>query len=186
MSKWISDVFGRWSVFIVSGVISTIMFVYLVPNGVATVTANRTLAPGILDEHYLTWTADDARQLYAALGAAGRHAYQMFYLKLDFWFPVMSMTVFYASMLSLAFPQGRRWSWLNLTPILLYASDISENLNHFAMAGSYPILPPIQLAAGPLITLLKYVLITALPVLALLGFIINRKSRLPADVIPRA
>jgi hypothetical protein len=85
ISKWL----GRWSICILFGMIATIMFTVLVPNGVATITANRTLAPRILDEYYLTWSADDARQLFAVLGATGRLAYQLFYLKLDFWFPVI-------------------------------------------------------------------------------------------------
>ncbi len=175
MSKFISKWLGKWSVCIVFGIIATIMFTVLVPGGVAEVTQNRTLAPRILDEYYLTWTADDARHLYAVLGATGRRAYQHFYLKLDFWFPVMSLSLFYAALLSLAFPQGRRMSWLNLTPIAMYFADMSENLNHFMMSGSYPDLPPLQLAIGPYLTLIKYLLITALPIIALVGFAVNRR-----------
>ena len=181
MSKFISKWLGRWSVCIAFGIIATIMFTVLVPGGVAEVTQNRTLAPRILDEYYLTWTADDARHLYAALGATGRRAYQHFYLKLDFWFPVMSLSVFYAALLSLAFPQGRRWSWLNLMPIPMYFSDMAENLNHFMMAGSYPDLPPLQLAIGPYLSLTKYLLITALPVFALIGFAFNRRVNVKPD-----
>jgi hypothetical protein len=173
ISKWL----GRWSICIVFGVIATIMFTALVPNGVATITDNRTLAPKILDEYYLTWSAEDARQLYAVLGATGRRAYQLFYLKLDFWFPVMSLSLFYASLLSLAFPQGTRLSRLNLLTIPMYLSDMGENLNHFMMAGSYPDLPAWQLGIGPFISLIKYLLITVLPVLALFGFWANRRSK---------
>jgi hypothetical protein len=173
ISKWL----GRWSICILFGVIATIMFMVLVPNGVATITANRTIAPRILDEYYLTWSADDARQLFAVLGATGRRAYQLFYLKLDFWFPVMSLSIVYASMLSLAFPQGTRWSHLNLLPIPMYLSDVGENLNHFTMAGSYPDLPAWQLAIGPFLSLTKYVLITALPILALFGFWANWRAK---------
>ena len=107
MSKFMADWLGRWSVCIAFGVIATVMFTVFVPNGVAEVTLNRTLWPKILDEYYPTWNADDARNLYNALGAVGRHAYQLFYLKLDFWFPCLSLSIFYAALLSLAFPQGR-------------------------------------------------------------------------------
>jgi hypothetical protein len=173
LSKWL----GRWRICILFGVVATIMFTVLVPGGVSTITANRTIAPRILDEYYLTWSVDDARQLFAALGATGRRAYQLFYLKLDFWFPVMSLSVFYASLLSLAFPQGTRWSRLNLLPIPMYLSDMAENINHFMMAGSYPDFPAWQLAIGPYISLTKYVLITALPILALFGFWANRGTK---------
>lgn len=181
MSKTISKWLGRWSVCLIFGLIATMMFTVLVPNGVAEVTHNRTLAPRILDEYYLTWTANDARQLYGALGTTGRRAYQHFYLKLDFWFPVMSLSVFYAALLSLAYPQGRRWSWLNLMPIPMYFSDMAENLNHFMMAGSFPDLPPLQLAIGPYLSLTKYLLITSLPFIALLGFVINRRGQVRPD-----
>jgi hypothetical protein len=176
VSKIISRWLGKWSVCIAFGIIATIMFTVLVPGGVAEVTQNRTLVPRILDEYYLTWTAGDARHLYSALGATGRRAYQHFYLKLDFWFPIMSLSVFYAALLSLAFPQGRRGSWLNLMPIPMYLADMSENLNHFMMAGSYPNLPPLQLAIGPYLSLTKYLLITALPIFALIGFAMNRSA----------
>jgi hypothetical protein len=171
LAKWL----GRWPVCIAFGIIATVMFVWLVPNGVDTITAGRTTAPKILDEYYLTWTAQDAQQLFGAIGPAGRLAYQHFYLTLDFWFPVLSLTIFYTSLLSLAFPQGRRLARVNLLPLLMYASDIGENLNHFVMAGTYPQLANWQLLVGPYISLLKYVLITFLPLLALIGFGLNRK-----------
>lgn len=152
------------------------MFTVVVPGGVSEVTLNRTLAPRILDEYYLTWAADDARKLYAALGTTGRSAYRHFYLKLDFWFPVMSLSVFYAALLSLAWPQSRRWSWLNLLPLPMYFADMAENLNHYVMAGSYPDLSPLQLAIGPYLSLIKYLLITAIPVIAMIGFGIDRRA----------
>jgi len=176
MSAWLAKSLGNWAVCALFGLIATVMFTYIVPNGVAEVTANRTLAPKILDEYFLTWSPDDARQLYAALGAGGRHAYQQFYLKLDFWFPVLSLSVFYCSLLSLAFPTGSRLGRLNLLPIILYASDAAENLNHFSMATSYPDLPDLQLTVGPVLSAVKYGLVTALPSIALLGFILRRKS----------
>jgi hypothetical protein len=170
MSIWISRWAGHWPVCIGFGMLATVMFTYLVPNGVADVTVDRTLAPQILDEYYLTWSPDDARQLLAALGAGGRRAYQLFYLKLDFWFPVLSLSVFYAALLSLAFPRGARFGWMNLLPVVMYVSDAVENLNHYSMAGSYPVLAPMSLSIGPYLTLTKYVLITGLPVIALAGF----------------
>ena len=177
MSLWISRWLGRWPVCIAFGVLATVMFAYLVPNAVAEVTANRTLSPRILDEYYPTWTADDARQLFAALGVNGRRAYQQFYLKLDFWFPVLSLSLFYAGLLSLAFPQGLRLAWLNLLAIPMYLSDVTENMNHFSMASSYPNLSALSLTIGPWLTLIKYFLITALPIIALLGFATGWRQR---------
>lgn len=181
MSHTLSRWAGRWWICITFGVISAIMFGYLVPNAVAVVTENRTLAPRILDEYYLTWAVSDARPFFAALGATGREAYQNYYLTLDFWFPVLSLTIFYTALLSLAFPAGRRWAWLNLLPLIMYGCDALENLNHFSMARSFPDLPMWQLQIGPILSFVKYVLITALPMLALIGFWIKRKQERSAE-----
>jgi hypothetical protein len=175
MSNALSNWIGRWWVCVTFGVISTIMFGYLVPNAVAVVTENRTLAPRILDEYYLTWSASDARPFFKALGAAGRAAYQNYYLTLDLWFPVLSLTIFYTALLSLAFPIGKRWAWFNLLPLIMYACDMLENINHYTMAGRFPDLPVWQLQIGPILSLVKYILITALPMLALIGFWLKRK-----------
>jgi hypothetical protein len=177
MSNALSHWLGRWWVCAVFGLISTFMFVYFVPHAVGVVTENRTLVPSILDERYLTWATTDARPLFAALGASGRAAYQSYYLTLDFWFPVLSLTIFYSAMLSLAFPPRRPWSWLNLLPLPMYACDILENINHFTLAGSFPDLPAWQLAVGPFLSLLKYILISVLPLLALVGFWFNRNLK---------
>jgi hypothetical protein len=171
MSYSIAKWFGRWPVCLLFGVIATVMFTYFVPRGVADITQNGALAPRILDEYYLTWTARDAQNLFQALGPAGRLAYQNFYLHLDFWFPVLTLAIFYSGLLSLAFPQGKRWAWLNIVPLVMYFCDMAENINHYSMAGSFPNLLPIQLQVGPLLSLSKYVFITGLPILALLGFI---------------
>lgn len=161
---------GNWPICVAFGIVSVVMFTVLVPNGVAEVTANRTLAPCILDEYYPTWVASDAQHLYAALGGTGRQAYRMFYLKLDFWFPVLSLSLFYVGLLSLAFPKASKLAWINTLPLAMWLFDAAENLNHFYMAGHYPELPSLNLTVGPYLTLFKYLLITCLPIVALIGF----------------
>lgn len=169
ISDWLGRVLGRWWVFGLLFAASIVMFCWIVPHAGAAVTAGRTLAPKILDEYYLTWTADDARHFYAAIGAQGRAAYRNYYLHLDFWFPVLTLTLCYISMLSLAFRPGSRWRWVNLLPLLMYASDVAENLNHFSMAGSYPRLSLFSLTWGPWFSGAKYAIMTVLPGLALVG-----------------
>jgi hypothetical protein len=175
LSSMISAYLARRWVCVLFGLIATVMFAVLVPNGVETITANRTLAPRILDEYYPTWTAQQAQVLFAGLGSSGRQAYRYFYLKLDFWFPVLSLSIFYSSLLSLSFSQQSRFKRLNLLPVGMYCFDVAENINHFSMAGSYPDLPAIQLLIGPVLTLMKYVLITGLPILALGGFLLKQR-----------
>lgn len=170
LSTRLGSALGRWWVCGVLFAASLVMFFWIVPNAVSTVTAGRTLAPKILDEYYLTWSPDDARQLLAGLGEQGRIAYRAYYLHFDFWFPVLTLTLCYASLLSLAFRRGSRWAWVNVLPLAMYASDVAENLNHFAMAGSYPELSAFSLTWGPRVSGAKYALMTMLPLIALGGF----------------
>jgi hypothetical protein len=174
MSNRLSHWFGKWWVCIMFGVIAAIIFTFIVPNAVSQLTENRTLAPLILDEYYPTWPASKAQPFFAALGDQGRLAYRAYYLTLDFWFPVLSLTIFYTALLSLAFPQNSHGRALNLAPLLMYVADMMENINHFTMAGSYPDLLGWQITIGPLLSLVKYVLITTLPLIALVGFWMNR------------
>lgn len=170
LSNWLGRLLGRWWLFVLLLGVSIVMFGWIVPHAGAAVTAGRTLAPRILDEYYPIWTPDDARHFYAAIGPQGRAAYRAYYLHLDFWFPVLVLTLCYISMMSLACPPGSRRAWVNLLPLVMYASDAAENLNHFSMAGSYPVLSPFSLGWGPWFSGVKYATMTILPLLALAGF----------------
>jgi hypothetical protein len=171
LGRWL----GRWWLCITLAVVASGIFMYVVPHAVSEVTNGRTLAPKILDEYYPTWSASDARALYAGLGPTGRRAYQLYYLKLDFWFPVLALTLCYISLLSIAFRRFARFHWFNLLPVVMYAADVAENLNHYAMAGSFPELSVSRLAIGPVLSLVKYALITLLPLVAVVGFVANRR-----------
>ena len=170
LSNGLSWVFGRWWLCGLLLVASLVIFTVIVPNAVSAVTAGGTLVPKILDQYYLTWTPNDARHFYEALGPQGRLALRNYYLHLDFWFPMLTMTLFYISFISLAFPPGTRWAWLNLTPIAMWASDALENLNHFMMAGSYPELSSFSLTLGPWFSGMKYGLMTVLLIPAIIAF----------------
>lgn len=178
ISNFFGRTLGRWWVCALLFAASIMMFGWIVPHAGAAVTAGRTLAPKILDEYYLTWTPEDARRFYAAIGSQGRAAYRTYYLHLDFWFPVLTLTLCYISLLSLAFRPGSRWSWVNLLPLLMYASDVAENLNHFSMADSYPVLSPFSLTWGPWFSGAKYAIMTVLPLLALVGLAAQAMRRL--------
>lgn len=181
ISDSLGRVLGRWWIFGVLFAASLLLFSWIVPHAVGVVTGGRTLAPKILDEYYLTWTPDDARHFYAAIGAQGRAAYRAYYLHLDFWFPVLTLTLCYSSMLSLAFPPGTRRSWYNLLPLVMYFSDMAENINHFSMAGSFPDLSDFSLTWGPWFSASKYAVMTVLPVIALVGAVARTRQRARAS-----
>jgi len=170
LSRWLASRLGRVWICAALFLVALVLFTWVVPAGVAEVTGDRHLAPKILDEYIMTWTPSEATHFYETIGPAGRSAYRQYYLKLDFWFPVLSLALFYASLLSLAFPARSRWAWLNLTPVALWVCDGAENINHFTMAQSYPNLSDFSLEAGPWFTFVKWVLIFALPLIALAGF----------------
>lgn len=161
---------GTWKVFFLFLAISIILFGYFVPHGIEIVTNQRKIAPKILDEYIMTWTPEIARNLFMSLGASGRLAYQHFYLHLDFWVPVLSMTICFISLLSKAFPINSRFQWLNLLPIFMWFFDIAENVNHYYMAGLYPQLPEFSLTYGPWFTYFKYLTMFIIPVVAIIGF----------------
>lgn len=177
MSEWLRKLTGRWWICGLLFVASLVMFSWIVPSAVSTVTDGRTLAPMILDERFPTWSADIADTTLQGLGPEGRQAYQTYYLQLDFWFPVLTLSLFYVSLLSLAFRSGSRFSWLNLTPIALYALDVAENINHFTMAGSYPNLASVSLAVGPALTLGKWIVMILLFVIGVIGLLFQIRLR---------
>ncbi|MBB6107656.1 hypothetical protein HDF23_000386 [Mucilaginibacter lappiensis] len=154
------------------------MFGYLVPHGIDTVTNQRTLADKILDEYILTWTPADAQKLFTSLGPKGREAYQNFYLHLDFYFPVLSLTICYISFLSLAFRSNSKMAWINIAPILMWLMDTAENIDHFSMAGSFPHLSDFSLTYGPWFTFIKWVLIIMLPLIGCIEFLVRKKVTL--------
>ncbi len=171
-SNLLNSVFSKWWICLTFLVFSGICFGYLVPNAQKPIFANCSdkKVTKVLDERILTWTADDARQFYEVIGSEGRKAYQMFFLKLDFWFPSMSASLLYISLLSYAFPKGSKYSRLNLLPIFGWLMDVFENINHYTMSGSYPNLSPLSLAVGPIFTLAKWLFVITTPFIALIGF----------------
>jgi hypothetical protein len=177
MSQFLRKVSGRWYICAILFLGPAIIFPALVQPAAEKIVQHGAGAPKILDEYVMTWTPEDARQLYLAIGPEGREAIRHFYLHLDFWFPVFSLMLFYISLLSLAYPARSPLAWLNLLPIPMWLLDEAENINHFTMAGSYPNWPDGSLTVGPWFTLWKWALIFAIPVIAALGFILKGVGR---------
>ncbi len=171
-SNYLNYTFTKWWICLLFLVISGICFGYLVPKAQKPIFANCSdnNVTKVLDERIMTWTADDAKQFYEVIGSEGRKAYKLFFIKLDFWFPAFSASLFYISLLSYAFPIGSKYSKLNLLPILGWLMDVFENINHYIMAGSYPNLSSFSLTIGPLFTFAKWLFVISIPIIALIGF----------------
>jgi len=174
-SKLLNRIFTKWWLSVSLLVFAGICFGYLVPKAQKPIFANciDTSVTKVLDERIMTWTPDDAKQFYNAIGQEGREAYSQFFLTLDFWFPSLSASLFYISLLSFAFPIGSRYSKLNLLPIIGWLMDVFENINHYIMAENYPKLSAFSLTAGPIFTFVKWFFVMAMPMIALIGFSIR-------------
>jgi len=170
MSHLFRHLLGRWNICLILLLGPLIIFPVLVQPAAEAVVQHGQGAPKILDEYVMTWTPDEARHLYEAIGPEGREGIRQFYLRLDFWLPVFSLMLFYISLLSLAFPASSRLAWLNLLPIPMWLLDEAENINHFSMATSYPDWSPLSLTVGPWLTFWKWVFIFAIPAIAAFGF----------------
>jgi hypothetical protein len=180
ISTFLRRVLGRGWVAGLLFLATLLMFGYLVPTQIAGITQNGALTPKILDEHMMGWSAADASTLFEAIGATGREAYRIFYLSLDFWFPVLTAALFMISVLSLVFPAGSAGSRLNLVPLGFYVLDVAENLIHFTMAGAYPAQPALLWTLGPAVTLGKWWLIFAsllLIAIGAIGLLRDRRGR---------
>jgi hypothetical protein len=180
-SNLLSRIFTRWWLALSLLVFAGICFGYLVPKAQKPIFANCTDASvtKVLDERIMTWTPGDAKQFYSVIGPEGRKAYRQFFLQLDFWFPSLSASLFYISLLSYAFPAGSAFSKLNLLPIIGWLMDVFENINHYTMAGTYPSLSSFSLAAGPVFTFVKWLFVMAMPIIALIGFSLRVLHKTP-------
>ncbi len=171
-SNYLNQAFAKWWVCLSLLVFSCICFGYLVPKAQKPIfeNCNDVRVTKVLDERIMTWSADDAKQFYSAIGSEGRGAYRRFFLELDFWFPSLSASLFYISLLSYAFPLGTKYSKLNLLPFAGWLMDVFENINHYTMAGTYPNLSSFSITLGPVFTFAKWFFVTLIPIVALIGF----------------
>jgi hypothetical protein len=79
------------------------------------------------------------------------------------------------SLLLLAFPRASGIEWLIFVAFAGWLFDMLENVNHFRMTVTYPVLSPFSLRIGPLFTLTKWVFAVTPLVVALLGFALRLK-----------
>ena len=166
-------VLGSWPAFGALILLSLLVFGYLVPRAKAPIFAGMTakLPRKVLDEYVPTWTPQIAQAFLAAVGPDGRAAYRRFYWTMDFWFPGAAASMALASLLLIAFTPASGWGWLALLAAPSWLFDAMENITHFRMAGSYPVLSSTALRFGPLFTGAKW-LFAILPLpLAAVGLI---------------
>ncbi|WP_395825597.1 hypothetical protein [Collimonas sp.] len=144
---------GRSTVLLLRAAASTATFAYFLPKQIAKVTLDGTRGGAkILDEHFLTWTVQDADLLLSGLGATGRQAYRHFYLTFDFYFPALWSSLSPVSLLAILLRHRTRARYVAYLPLAPYLFDVAENLNHLTMLGVWPDHPAFSWTVGPWLT----------------------------------
>jgi hypothetical protein len=88
-----------------------------------------------------SYTADDAYELFAALGSEGRRAYLTLHLVPDTLFPIGYSLVFAfisAWFLVRLLPLDHRLQWLSMIPLISGLADVLENLSLVICNLAYP------------------------------------------------
>ncbi len=151
-------ILGRYPVLLLLALASTATFAHFLPQQILKVTIGGTRGGAkLLDEHVLTWTAQDADLLLSGLGDAGRQAYRHFYLTFDFYFPALLSSLTLVSLLAILFRQRIRARYVALLPVVPYLFDFAENLNHLTMLRAWPDHPAFCWVIGPWFTAGKWV-----------------------------
>lgn len=105
----------------------------------------------------------------AAIGPAGRHAYQIMHLTTDLAFPVLYGLLFFAGLCRLVSQQAGSNIYLPLITILPVVSDLTENFAMVAITAKYPAFHPGLIWFAQVFSLLKFGgLIVCLAVIILL------------------
>jgi hypothetical protein len=166
---WLGTCWVFGGLFLLTGFV----FGYLVPRAKAPIFAAvaTDLPKRVLDEYMMTWRASDAERFFLEIGPEGREAYRVFYRRTDFWVPGLVISLFYVSFLALALPPSSPLSWVPILGFAGWPCDLAENINHYRMSSRYPRLTSPALVAGPLFTLMKWVLAVVLPLVGIAGFV---------------
>ena len=173
----------------------------LVATGLLMFTMNGTRLPfsnPTIEEHSggvpildmrLSYTPEDAYQLFTALGVAGRQAYRTLQLVPDTLFPVGYALLFAftsAWFLVRLLPLDHPLQWLSLTPLISGLADVLENLSLISASLVYPSRVDWLVRFASLLTKLKFGLmpvgVVCLCVMLVVWFIRNR----PGSNVSRA
>ena len=107
----------------------------------------------------LSYTPEEAYQLFTALGTAGRQAYRTLHLVPDTLFPIGYGLVFAftsAWFLVRLLPLDHPLQWLSLTPLISSLADILENLSLVISSLAYPRRIDWVVQVASLLTKIKF------------------------------
>ena len=136
----------------------------------------------------LSYTPEEAYQLFTALGTAGRQAYRTLHLVPDTLFPISYALAFAftsAWFLVRLLPLDHPLQWLSLTPLISGLADILENLSLVISSLAYPSRIDWLVQVAALLTKIKFGLmpvgVVFLSAMIVVWFIRKR----PASNVPK-
>jgi hypothetical protein len=113
---------------------------------------------GLLDVAFL-YTPDDAYEVLAAYGPAGRHYYSTVLAPIDFFTPIL-MNLFLSTTITMVFrhavPANDPRHKLNLLPVIAMAGDYLENLAIVGLILAYPTRIDLLAVAASFFTAIKF------------------------------
>ena len=188
--KRISYVFTRvsrgWVAFLAT-VVFVLFTVFVLPDQ-ATKAESTSGGEGSPDTSFWYSPADLLR--YAeTYGEAGRESYVRARWTFDLIFP-LAYAFFLISTISWLFasahPEGSRFRLVNLIPFMAMIFDFLENSATSLVMARYPGSTPIATHLAPILTLLKWILVTGSFLVLLLGIAMMANARLRMRQAPRS
>jgi len=136
----------------------------------------------------ISYTPDEAYELYKALGTAGRQAYRTLHLVPDMLFPISYALLFAftgAWFLVRLLPLEHPLQWLILTPLISGMADILENLSLVVSGLAYPNRMDWMAQIASLLTKIKFGLMPAGAVFLIIIMVVWFIRKRPASNVPK-
>ncbi len=136
----------------------------------------------------MSYTPEEAYQLFAALGPAGRQAYRTLHLVPDMLFPISYAFLFAftgAWFLVRLLPQEHPLQWLILTPLISGLADILENLSLVVSGLVYPNRIDWLAQVASLLTKVKFGLMPVGAVFLIIIVVVWFVRKRPASNVPK-
>jgi hypothetical protein len=136
----------------------------------------------------MSYTPEEAYQLFTALGTAGRQAYRILHLVPDMLFPIFYALAFAftgAWFLVRLLPLDHPLQWLSLTPLISGLADILENLSLVISSLMYPNRMDWLVQVASLLTKIKFGLMPVGAVFLIIITVVWFIRKRPASNVPK-
>jgi len=192
LKKTLTFIQYKTSLLAILGLLAAAGLLTFIMNGTAlsfstpTIEAHSGGVP-ILDMR-MSYTPEEAYQLFMALGTAGRQAYRTLHLVPDMLFPISYALLFAftgAWFLVRLLPLEHPLQWLILTPLISGLADILENLSLVVSGLAYPNRMDWLAQVASLLTKIKFGLMPVGAVFLIIIMVVWFIRKRPASNVPK-